>query len=882
MMRRLLLWLGLILSPLSAFAQGGNTTITGQVLDPNGNKYTNSGVSISFYDPGTSSKLPLINGSVFQKSYTGYATDSFGNLPPISLPDNGAIATSSGATGTQWVFSICYSDRQTCFRAPITINCSANQPAVCAGNTINITVALQSAPSAPLPSSVLDNIYIRKDGGNNPIPGGLAFTGNNTHSGAETFTGGLTLPASSNGALKPASADAVRYVSSAGNDGNDGLSWGTAKLTVYGALISLPGGSASPATAGAGTVYFSDGASSNPTAGAGVWLMAGTDPNYASPPAGWLRSTQGVALIGVMTKNYGSITHIPKAALAAGSGADSNHPAVWLSGTQVPIYIANASFAYPKRGVLVGECSNNTRTGTCAVSDVTFDNLSVNTCNGCGAGTGPSFDITGGSFWLWFRDIIAQGTSVQNGNSSNLSPAFLFDGTGNTGIGFIQLRDIQTSGGIKLIPGTNGFGDTRIENYTMEGDFASAFPPAIWYAGTSCGGNTANHFYSNINVADVIATTYAVENDCAYGGFMTVVGANGTSATTSVLGPAIILGGASSTVTNQTFSPRKTLHMGVEGGRVFGQVDAARRGFSPSIARFANIAPQNNNSWTASNTGGGVTFTHNTTGPDGVANAALATTSTGGNEEIIYYRANRTYAVGDFIIAGLWARRPASSGVLQILSLQIVTAGFTTTTGTGTGVLNVAPPWVGDGEWEWYYTIQKITAIPGGGVGDTAFNTFFRNISSVEVYAPIFLHIPTGTVSDNEAYELAANLSSYPDTAVAGDVAMLRGQRLNLMGNAITGIGASGTTLTRYARYAVTLSPAAVGANTCAAQSFTVTGLAAGDILIAVSKPTEQAGLSALPGHVSAANTATVNFCNHTAGSITPTASESYNFVAVQ
>ncbi|MBZ5528944.1 MAG: hypothetical protein LAN71_13715 [Acidobacteriia bacterium] len=91
-----------------------------------------------------------------------------------------------------------------------------------------------------------------------------------------------------------------------------------------------------------------------------------------------------------------------------------------------------------------------------------------------------------------------------------------------------------------------------------------------------------------------------------------------------------------------------------------------------------------------------------------------------------------------------------------------------------------------------------------------------------------------------------------------------------------------GTALTVYRRIAVSLSPAAVAANTCAAQSFTVTGLAAGDILIAVNKPTEQAGLSVLPGHVSAANTATLNFCNHTAASITPTASESYSFVAVQ
>jgi hypothetical protein len=88
--------------------------------------------------------------------------------------------------------------------------------------------------------------------------------------------------------------------------------------------------------------------------------------------------------------------------------------------------------------------------------------------------------------------------------------------------------------------------------------------------------------------------------------------------------------------------------------------------------------------------------------------------------------------------------------------------------------------------------------------------------------------------------------------------------------------------LLRYGRYTATLSPASVAANTCAAQSFTVTGLLASDILIGVNKPTEQAGLSATPGHVTGANTATINFCNNTAASITPTASETYNFVVVQ
>ncbi len=92
----------------------------------------------------------------------------------------------------------------------------------------------------------------------------------------------------------------------------------------------------------------------------------------------------------------------------------------------------------------------------------------------------------------------------------------------------------------------------------------------------------------------------------------------------------------------------------------------------------------------------------------------------------------------------------------------------------------------------------------------------------------------------------------------------------------------TGTSLARYARFAVTLSPAAVAANTCAAQSFTVTGVVSGDILIGANKPSTQAGLSVTPGIVSGANTATLNFCNNTAAAITPTASESYSFVVVQ
>jgi hypothetical protein len=91
-----------------------------------------------------------------------------------------------------------------------------------------------------------------------------------------------------------------------------------------------------------------------------------------------------------------------------------------------------------------------------------------------------------------------------------------------------------------------------------------------------------------------------------------------------------------------------------------------------------------------------------------------------------------------------------------------------------------------------------------------------------------------------------------------------------------------GTILTKYARYIATLSPARVGAKTCTAQNFTVNGIEPLDVLIGVSKPTDQAGLSITPGHVAGANTVTVNFCNNTGLPIMPRESEIYSFVVVQ
>lgn len=92
----------------------------------------------------------------------------------------------------------------------------------------------------------------------------------------------------------------------------------------------------------------------------------------------------------------------------------------------------------------------------------------------------------------------------------------------------------------------------------------------------------------------------------------------------------------------------------------------------------------------------------------------------------------------------------------------------------------------------------------------------------------------------------------------------------------------SSTLLSRYAKYTQTETPVAVAANTCAAQKLTVTGIQAADTIISAQEAAFQPGLSIAGAITTGTDTVSVNFCNNTASSITPTAGETYTFVVVQ
>ena len=80
--------------------------------------------------------------------------------------------------------------------------------------------------------------------------------------------------------------------------------------------------------------------------------------------------------------------------------------------------------------------------------------------------------------------------------------------------------------------------------------------------------------------------------------------------------------------------------------------------------------------------------------------------------------------------------------------------------------------------------------------------------------------------------------------------------------------------------YSLTVTAASVANASTNEQTFTVTGLATGQVVI-INKPTSQAGLLVGQGRVSAANTVAVAYGNVTAATITPTAGETYFFTGI-
>jgi hypothetical protein len=604
----------------------------------------------------------------------------------------------------------------------------------------------------------------------------LSLAGNLTVGGSVNVTGTLAAP---NVAGKPATSDAICYASTNGNDSNDGLSWGSdhAKLTIGACIDAVP--------ATGGTIKFTSGASATSTAGQGIWLMGPLDPNYANPPAGW-RHAKPLSIIGVSASAGGSNNHFAaRAFLTCGSAADLNHPCVWLSGVNVPTHFENAAFQYPGRGLVIGECSNNSRTGTCISSGITFlnDYWAVNDV----AGNGPTVDITGGSFWIYFIHSGAEGSQDTNGATADKAAAILIDGRGNGGSNLIFFDHLNTDlGGIKVYPGANTNG-IYVDGYTTESMLGPS--AAVWFTSTN---STAFNNIRNVQVADNSGTVYAVQVDGnGPPESVHVSGSGGGAAgTLSTLGPMVVENSYPATIYNSNVDPARLSQGGFFGGnqvgmppRIIGRVDAARRIFGPTAARFPNLASQLPSAWTTRGQSG-ITLTGGKAAPDGTTNAGRVSAS-GAQIFGYFYDVNQTYAAGDIVLMGAWFRSVTANGHSGGSPLNVTffascaTATDISGQGSASSQANVTQWIAGDGEWNWGYRVLKITTAPTNPC-ETGFAGLADSTHTAEFYTPVLLHIATGTISDNEAAELGMNLSAWPDNAPAAAVSTLRGHDLML------------------------------------------------------------------------------------------------------
>lgn len=203
-----------------------------------------------------------------------------------------------------------------------TFNCSVNTSCTNAGGVVSITSS---------------------GGGGGGSPGGVGGDVQ-TNNGLSGFAGGTQLSLLSQ---KPTVSDAACYVTANGNDANDGLSLGTAKLTVNGCLLSLPGGSSTTFTAGKGTIYLQSGSTVIQAGGAAnsVLILGSGDPHGANTLSSCSRSGN------VVTLTFGS---------------NHNYLIPWSSGTTYAIGVAISYMGQNYISLVAGNL-NNTPSSTLGV-----------------------------------------------------------------------------------------------------------------------------------------------------------------------------------------------------------------------------------------------------------------------------------------------------------------------------------------------------------------------------------------------------------------------------------------------------------------------------------------------------------------------------------
>lgn len=571
---------------------------------------------------------------------------------------------------------------------------------------------------------------------------------------------------SSGGSVKPAAADGLTFVAPEGNDTNDCLSWGSACLTLLGAYNKLSNDG--------GTIYITSGRQNTgpqctPVTGQGLAFAGPADPGYASMPeligsTYWVKAKggfAGVTFFGASGTNSNN-NSVTTAVTPIQCGGDS---APGFQTSNVTGYTwQNLSMFYPRNGFYFNIDSTGDATGTVeASSDLVVDNVIVSICNSCSATPGPTIWIGGNILWMRLTNLALQGNA---GNATAFGRAAIAQFT-NAGLasGLIYAENIHTTGGGNYYfvnDATTGTQSFTVKNMVMEGSAVSS--PVIDIEGTT--GFYEADIYLNGGPSDSAPAPW-VHVPAGVRPYQTILhGVMGQDAVT-VDGPAYFsdlmrVGGINAVAkvggfASANVAPQAFNDAGTPLGRALAQVDTFRRSFAPSYARYTNLASQLPGTWTT--TSGDVTLTTGRTGPDGTTNAAkVLTTSTGG---AIAYTATLTWAPGDYLYAGVWARPASTAGPnTGGITDSAMCVCFPFSAGPTWKLLNgsygseggsvVSAPMVPqtDGEWQWLWSVGKAGSMAGGfGMAGVRLQLQALSGQPMDFYAPVVVRIPASSVA---------------------------------------------------------------------------------------------------------------------------------------
>jgi hypothetical protein len=171
-----------MLAPFSARAQVGFTVVTAQVIDPNGNNYSNCSVQVTYVPaPTAATVLPTLFG-VQVRAPGGTYCDVNGNFTVI-VADNTQIMDghAGGGATSQWRFTICAAFGMPCFAYTTAVS----------GSSQNLSTQIQAVATLliAIPNNLLGSTGAV---GKCPTPNAVGYTVWGTCGGGGGSPGGFT------------------------------------------------------------------------------------------------------------------------------------------------------------------------------------------------------------------------------------------------------------------------------------------------------------------------------------------------------------------------------------------------------------------------------------------------------------------------------------------------------------------------------------------------------------------------------------------------------------------------------------------------------------------------------------------------------------------